>query len=803
MFANIPFELQTFKQWVLWRFVTLDNGKITKEPYQCNGQLASVTNPETWTDFDTAVAAQKNGKFDGIGFVLTEQDPYCFIDLDHTDDDELIKQQHFIFENFINTYAELSPSGKGLHIICKAKTAHGRKRKSIELYSSLRFMTMTGNIYNNRPICDYQANVDTLYNAMSKTEKEVQVVDEEQRYSDEDLYKMAASAENGDLFVDLYNGRYNAHYGSQSEADYALINILGFYSRNVEQICRMFRSSELGKRKKAERSDYVEKMVRNSFDNYIPPLDIGKLAEDLRKKVELKKQNSNFKKGALSNYTTLTLAQLFPEQIAPIDQSKPLHDLKETPLSYSVESLNVQFDTLPDGWVKEIARFVYAQSPRPVKAISMITALAFMSGICGRSYNISGTGLNNYFVLLAPTGIGKEGISKGINRLISSVTPQQPLAASFLGIGELVSGISLLRYLSEETQCCLTVQGEFGLTMQRMTGRLANAPMLQLRKILLELYGKSGKGEIMRGSVYADSNKNIKEIESPAFSLLGESTPETFYDSLSESLVDEGLISRLNIIECNAMRPPLNKSHHAVQIPQALQEWLLTLISNSLTLNQTNSVINVEIDEEAQKMLDDFDVFCDTTINSSTDESYRQLWNRGHLKALKISALFAVGDNMYIPTITAEHVRYAIKFVESSIKTIYNKYMQDDIGADSVSEAKQVMDICTIIKRFLLSPERIKFPDPRMKTDFVFPIGDVMRASSSYKSFKNAQYISKAELFKRVIDTLETWGVIAQVKKFDLIAKYDYHGKAFCITDANFFLRDEFKNLKTHGNKQK
>ena len=186
-----------------------------------------------------------------------------------------------------------------------------------------------------------------------------------------------------------------------------------------------------------------------------------------------------------------------------------------------------------------MARFVYAQSPRPVKAISMITALAFMSGICGRSYNISGTGLNNYFVLLAPTGIGKEGISKGINRLISSVTPQQPLAASFLGIGELVSGISLLRYLSEETQCCLTVQGEFGLTMQRMTGRLANAPMLQLRKILLELYGKSGKGEIMRGSVYADSNKNIKEIESPAFSLLGESTPETFYDSLSESLVDD------------------------------------------------------------------------------------------------------------------------------------------------------------------------------------------------------------------------------------------------------------------------
>jgi hypothetical protein len=792
MFSNIPYELQTYNQWVMWKFVTLDNGKITKVPFQPNGQHANVMDSSTWTDFNTAINTKG---FDGIGFVLTHNDPFCFIDLDDTTDPNVLEQQRSIYQNFADTYAELSPSGKGLHIICKAVTEQGCKRSGVELYSNARFMTMTGNIYNKKPIIDYQANINTLYRALTKDRKDFQVVNQKQHISDEELIAVASSAKNGQKFTDLYEGRYGLYYKSQSEADHALINIIGLYSRNIEQIVRIFRASALGKRDKAKRDNYVMDMVKNSFDNYIPPINVEELAE----KVRLAKQNYNSQlakpvRGKPVNLKLLTLPQLFPNEIAVIDQSEPLPDLKNVPFSYSEQSMNVDFDTLPDGSVKEIARFIYAQAPRPVKTIAMITALAFMSGICGRSYNISGTGLNNYFVLLAPTGIGKEGISKGINRMIASITPQQPMATKFLGIGELVSGISLLRYLSEESNCCLTVQGEFGLTMQRMTGRLANAPMLQLRKILLELYGKSGKGEVMRGSVYADTNKNIKEIEAPAFSLLGESTPETFYEALSESLVDEGLISRLNIIECSAIRPPLNKEHYAVQIPPSLQQWILTLVSNSLTLNATNTVINVEINEQAQRMLDDFDKFCDNTINNTSDESYRQLWNRGHLKALKISALFAVGDNMYKPIVTVEHVKYAIKFVQDSIATIYNRYSKNEIGAGSVSETKQVVDVCAIFRRFLLNPDRIKFPHPLMKEHYVFPAQDIMRATTSYKSFKSA-VISKAELFKRAITVLETWGVIEEVKKYDLIEKYNYRGKAYSIIMPNYFLKEEYLGL--------
>lgn len=788
MYSNIPNEMKQYRQWVVWKYHTLADGKKTKVPYSVNGFQASVVNPNHWTTFDEAIKATN---FDGIGFVLTENDPFCFIDLDHSEDPETIRQQKLIFENFNDTYAEFSPSGKGLHIICKGSLPQGRKRNKVEMYSAQRFMTMTGAVYNRLGIVNCQPKLNTLFNALNtKKHSDVEIQDEAERYTDEEIINTAYSAENGEKFADLYKGDWHNHYSSQSEADHALINIIAFYSRNSEQIKRIFLSSELGKREKAKRADYVGNMIKRSFDNYIPPIDTSALAESIRKEVELK-QTQNFNRGIELNLKLLTIPQLFPKELAKIELNQPLPDLKTVNFQYEENCMNTDFEMLPDGLIKEIARFVYAQSPRPVKEIAMITALAFMSGICGRSYNISGTGLNNYFVLLAPTGIGKEGISKGIDKLINSILPQQPMADKFIGVGELVSGISLLRYLSEESNCCLSIQGEFGLTMQRMNGRLATTPMIQLRKILLELYGKSGKGSLMRGSVYADTARNIKEINAPSFTLLGESTPETFYDSLSDSLVDEGLMSRFNIIECNAKRPPLNKYHHMVEVPEVLKQTVLQLASNCLTLNATNGVIDIETTPDAQQMLDDFDIFCDNKINNSTNESYRQLWNRGHLKSLKIASLFAIGDNLFKPIINKEHVQYAISFVQESINTIYKKYSTSEIGAISTSDNKQIIDACAVIKNNLLNPTRMKVNDLMLK-DYIMPFRDILQRINSYRSYKIEK--SKSEALRKNLIVLETFGVISEIRGHIAKEKYNFNGKCYAVTNAKFFLNDEYQS---------
>ena len=44
---------------------------------------ASTSDPSTWADYTTALATVQAGHADGISYILTEDDPFGAIDLDH------------------------------------------------------------------------------------------------------------------------------------------------------------------------------------------------------------------------------------------------------------------------------------------------------------------------------------------------------------------------------------------------------------------------------------------------------------------------------------------------------------------------------------------------------------------------------------------------------------------------------------------------------------------------------------------------------------------------------------------------
>lgn len=152
---NAPEDLRAYDQWVCY-----DAAKRPINPH--TGQLASVTDPATWGTFDQACAAAASGR--GIGFVFTEGDPFTGIDLDVPEDGKPSEVQRRIFEAF-PSYAERSPSGRGIHIICRGRVPGGGVRNSaqgVEVYSSGRYFTFTGDAVRNVPIADCQALVSTL-----------------------------------------------------------------------------------------------------------------------------------------------------------------------------------------------------------------------------------------------------------------------------------------------------------------------------------------------------------------------------------------------------------------------------------------------------------------------------------------------------------------------------------------------------------------------------------------------------------------------------------------------------------------
>lgn len=147
---GIPAELKSLDQWVSWRLELDRKKKWTKVPY-IPGQLrhASSTNPNSWRSLSMALRDIEPGQKgrDGIGFVLTLDSRYVVIDLDHVvEDDRIDAPAQEIIDRF-GSYAELSPTGTGVHIWCTGvlpDAENGGRKGNVEMYSAGRFMTVTG-----------------------------------------------------------------------------------------------------------------------------------------------------------------------------------------------------------------------------------------------------------------------------------------------------------------------------------------------------------------------------------------------------------------------------------------------------------------------------------------------------------------------------------------------------------------------------------------------------------------------------------------------------------------------------------
>ena len=173
MLLYAPADLIEVDQWVLWC-----HERQTKVPYQVNGKKASTADLSTWNTYDTVFHEWRKypKHYAGVGFVFSEHDPFCGIDLDNSlDEAGAVKAwARGIVERFSDTYIEISPSGRGIKIWSKAKlpAAVGKvvvEDGGIEIYDRRRYFTVTGRKFRGAPdqIEDHAADMMVLYERLS------------------------------------------------------------------------------------------------------------------------------------------------------------------------------------------------------------------------------------------------------------------------------------------------------------------------------------------------------------------------------------------------------------------------------------------------------------------------------------------------------------------------------------------------------------------------------------------------------------------------------------------------------------
>ena len=285
-FSAIPVELRTFDNWLVWRHEVRERRR-TKVPYDAKHpkRPASSTNPATWASFDSAVKSAQAPDIDGIGFAL-EGTGYVALDLDGCVN-EHGEPHHAAIEiiDELDSYTEVSPSGRGLRIIVRAPLRGERNSTKqtpwgdeFAVFARGKYLTLTGDVFDGRgEIRERQQQLDRVVLRMLPPRRTSQAGGNVFSPTDEDVISRAFAFKSGRSIQTLYNGNSDG-YASPSEADCALVAALAFYSQDEAQLARILRGSARA-REKLNREDYVQRTVSKAVQICTESYDWSRTAQ--------------------------------------------------------------------------------------------------------------------------------------------------------------------------------------------------------------------------------------------------------------------------------------------------------------------------------------------------------------------------------------------------------------------------------------------------------------------------------------------------------------------------------------------
>src|SRR6266566_5555185 len=257
-------ELTPYPQFVVWKYV-VEQGKLKKRPFNPKTNLPARTNdPRTWGSVEHSLNALATGRYNGIGFVFSDKDPFTGTDLDScvAKDGSIAPWAQEIIIS-LSSYTEYSPSKLGVHILTRATLpGAGKKVGSVEQYAQGRFFTLTTDHVPGTPrtIEARQAQQESLYTSLggegaltqrSENTRGSGEGDSETlarstpTRSDEEVLEKAQAARNGARFAALWQGDITG-YTSKSEADFTLALLLLYWTNDdLAQTRKLFQQSGL------------------------------------------------------------------------------------------------------------------------------------------------------------------------------------------------------------------------------------------------------------------------------------------------------------------------------------------------------------------------------------------------------------------------------------------------------------------------------------------------------------------------------------------------------------------------------
>lgn len=628
-------------------------------------------------------AVERAGQGWHLGFALgldpDLQQHWQGIDFDHVVDDGALSDGTYrtLYQQTAG-YAELSPSGAGLHVIGLGKPyaalrwPHGRTKGAagIECYSGGRYFTVTGKAFRQGPddLVDLADVVEgwrtrfaeELDAARPVRASQVHVAPAARDATSAAIEAWCAANPIESALVQHGFRRYGSRYLSpRSQTGLPGVRVLD------ERKAVSFHASD------ADLGSQVadgQAVVFDAFDLEVAHRfggdRIRAIRETLPRSVPSRDQ------------ADACAPRIGPEDL-PISNWRPAADDADTvPMP----------DPMP-GPMADAVEWMLACAHREQPRLSLLAALVAFGSVCGSEYRLKdNTRLHLYGIGIVGTSMGKER-----PRTFAEAIAAEGGVPSMGGDG---SGQGVEDALIANPAALMSID-EVGHLLALTEDAKAAPHHVQLAANLLRLWSASSSRFLCRALANKKGEESRRAIEHPTLSLLGFATPTSFAEGLTRGSVEKGLLGRVLLVE-GAGKAKLRIMPAGMPMPDSVKHVLRQIHDARLrSRNGPGIVVLIESEQAVQAMADRFEEQAE-----ASEPMIAAVLRRSSEKVVRIAGILAVLDAPDAPIMKQAHLAWAERMVAASNAAMATLAGQKVHASDATRDASRMLDaIKTLLKQ--------------------------------------------------------------------------------------------------------
>lgn len=415
--------------------------------------------------------------------------------------------------------------------------------------------------------------------------------------------------------------------------------------------------------------------------------------------------HGNGSKDAINAAQALSVECVFPadEQCKDFNDYHAKHGLDRLKNDFNLSQKNIyvkpdveELDSMPKptGFIADCYNYYNACSGIEQKGWAMQTALAIASVVLGRSFK---SDYNNYtslyFICVGKSGTGKETPKT----VIESVLTAGGLSMLIAGDGYTSSGAVFTALLDKPRH--ITIIDEFGRYLEAGKEGKGTHNQREANTKIMESFGRGHS--VIRPMTYSamtaskeakDAIKN-RHVYNPAITLVGMTTPDTFFNSVDRGAIKDGFINRFIISISDAERQVRYHRPH-VQVPERIIEWI-GIVQNRYgkyhSASEPGEAIVIEFAQEAYDEQIKFQQFCIDQANSLERFGMAEITGRANEIAMRIALICALSDNPMANKIELRHMKWGIAYIKHNLLKIINPFKMKMSGSDYEAQKKIVL----------------------------------------------------------------------------------------------------------------